>query len=233
MKILGVVPARGGSKGIPRKNIVFLAGKPLITYTLEAAIKAERLNRIIVSTEDEEIASLCRVWGVEVLNRPVELADDKASTRSVLLDVIERMAKEKYFPDAVMTLQPTSPLRRSTHIDDAASLFVSDSEADSLVSCEQIPHTHHPLSVMRKDTDGYLRPFHDVLQPTRRQDKDEVFARNGAAIYITKTENLSSYIFGGRLLPYLMTRQESIDIDSYSDLIAAEKILREESYSQP
>ena len=99
-----------------------------------------------------------------------------------------------------MTLQPTSPLRSAGHIDAAAELFESDVAADSLVSCIEVPHIFHPCSVMRKGDDGYLRPFFDSeTSPTRRQDKELVFARNGAAIYITRAGRLREYIFGGRL----------------------------------
>lgn len=228
MRILAVVPARGGSKGIPRKNIAPLAGRPLIAYTLAAVQAAQSLERVIVSTDDAEIATVCRDLGAEVLMRPAEFADDHATTRAVLLHVVEALAADGYHPDAVMTLQPTSPLRTPRHIDEAASMFAADPQADSLVSCVPVPHIYHPYSVMRRTGDGYLEPFVDAPQPTRRQDKEPAFARNGAAIYITRTVRLSEYIFGGRLIPYMMGEDESIDIDSPVDLVAAEQRLRAE-----
>lgn len=227
MKILAVIPARGGSKGIPRKNIALLRGRPLIAFTIDAARAATSLDRIVVSTDDAEIAATSRGLGAEVVMRPADLAGDEASTLSVLQHAVAELARAAYRPDAVMTLQPTSPLRTSRHIDDAARAFANDASADSLVSCVEVPHVFHPYSVMRRTVEGYLVPFLDLPQPGRRQDKEPVFARNGAAIYITRTERLGEFIFGGRLMPYMMPEKASIDIDSLADLAAAECMLAE------
>jgi CMP-N,N'-diacetyllegionaminic acid synthase len=229
MKILGVIPARGGSKGIPRKNIALLRGRPLIAYTIDAALAATSLERIIVSTDDVEIAAVSRGLGAEVLMRPAELAMDETSTVSVLQHVVAELVGTGYRPDAVMTLQPTSPLRTSTHIDEAARAFTNDPLADSLVSCIEVPHVFHPHSVMRLTAEGTLVPFLDLPQPGRRQDKELVFARNGAAIYITRTARLGEFIFGGRLIPYMMPEAASIDIDIPPDLAIAERLLAEQS----
>ena len=226
MKILAIIPARGGSKGIPRKNVCLLAGRPLIAYTIEAALAAKSLDRVIVSTDDNEIAATATDLGAEVRMRPEILARDDTPTLAVLQHHVAQLVAEEYRPDAVMTLQPTSPLRAASHIDSAAGLFASDGTADSLVSCVEVPHIFHPCSVMCKGDDGYLHPFLDSeSSPTRRQDKEVVFARNGAAIYITRTERLSKYIFGGRLLAFLMAADESIDIDSEANLAEAERLL--------
>ena len=229
MKILAVIPARGGSKGIPRKNIALLRGRPLIAYTIDAALAATSLERIIVSTDDVEIAAVSRGLGAEVLMRPAELARDETSTVSVLQHVVAELVGTGYRPDAVMTLQPTSPLRTTTHIDEAARAFANDPLADSLVSCIEVPHVFHPQSVMRLTAEGSLVPFLDLPQPGRRQDKGSVFARNGAAIYITSTERLGEFVFGGRLIPYMMPEAMSIDIDTPADLAIAERLLDEES----
>ena len=223
MKILAVIPARGGSKGINRKNIVLLAGRPLISYTLSCAQYARSLDRVVVSTDDLEIASVCQHFGTEVIMRPASLADDRSTTHSFLLHVVEKYERDGYLPDAVMTLQPTSPLRTAKHIDDAAELFKADPLADSLVSCVEVPHIYNPYSVMRMNSDGYMEPFLRTPQPTRRQDKEVVFARNGAAIYITRRNKLSDFVFGGRLIPYMMDKKDSVDIDSVEDLIEAEQ----------
>lgn len=225
--MLAVIPARGGSKGIPRKNIVLLRGRPLIAYTIDAARAATSLDRIVVSTDDDEIAAVSDDLGAEVMRRPAELAGDEASTLSVLQHMVAELANTGYLPDAVMTLQPTSPLRTSRHIDEAARAFASDASVDSLVSCIEVPHVFHPHSVMRRTVEGYLVPFLDLPQPSRRQDKEPVFARNGAAIYITRTERLSDFIFGGRLMAYMMSEAASVDIDSLADLAAAESMLAE------
>ena len=222
MRILAIIPARGGSKGIPKKNIVPLAGKPLILYTIEAAQLAKSLDRIVVSTDSFEISELCQSVGCEVLSRPAALSVDYTTTLSVLQHALEVFSKADYFPDAVMTLQPTSPFRTFKHIDDATKLFMADVNADSLVSCTKVPHVFHPYSVMREESNGYLVPFLGKSQPCRRQDKETIFARNGAAIYITRTNRLSQFVFGGNLIPFMMDSCDSIDIDTPEDLLDAE-----------
>jgi CMP-N,N'-diacetyllegionaminic acid synthase len=223
MRILAVIPARGGSKGIPRKNIAILRDRPLIAYTIDAARAATCLERIVVSTEDEEIATLSRNLGVNVMMRPSVLSKDDTGTLAVLQHVVATLGQSGYRPDAVMTLQPTSPLRTARHIEEAAATFAADPKADSLVSCVPVPHIFHPHSVMQLTGDGYLEPFVNVPQPIRRQDKEPAFARNGAALYITRTERLAEYIFGGRLIPYMMCQEDSIDIDCAADLVVAER----------
>ncbi|MBI3443923.1 MAG: acylneuraminate cytidylyltransferase family protein [Magnetospirillum sp.] len=227
MRILAIIPARGGSKGVPRKNIRPLAGRPLIGWTIAAALAARSLDRVVVSTEDEEIARLSRDLGAEVpFLRPSELAGDHSSTLEVLRHVVAELERrDNYRPDAVMTLQPTSPLRTSTHIDEAVARFSADLRADSLVSCVEVPHVFHPRSVMKRDAEGYMVPYLDDPQPTRRQDKEPVFARNGAAIYITRTPCLERFVFGGRLLAYMMDEACSLDIDTEADLARAELVL--------
>lgn len=227
MRILAVIPARGGSKGVPRKNVRLLAGKPLIAWSIEAARAAHALDRVVVSTEDEEIARIAREWGAEVpFLRPPELAADTSSTLDALRHAVAELERrEGYRPDAVMTLQPTSPLRTAAHIDEAAALFAADPAADSLVSFVEVPHVFHPRSVMKRDAAGYMVPYLDDPQPTRRQDKEPVFARNGAAIYITRTQCLERFVFGGRLLAYMMDEAHSLDIDTEADLARAEAVL--------
>lgn len=226
MRLLAVIPARGGSKGVPRKNVRPVAGQPLIAWTIAAARAARSLSRIVVSTDDAEIAALGRDLGAEVVMRPAALAADDTPTLPVLRHAAETLEAEGWRCDAVMTLQPTSPLRTARHIDEAAALFAADPSADSLVSVVAVPHIFHPWSVMRLDADGYLRPFLDGPHPTRRQDKPPVFARNGAAIYITRRDRLGDYVFGGRLLSYAMDEADSLDIDDEADLRRADAALR-------
>lgn len=226
MRLLAVIPARGGSKGIPRKNLHPLAGKPLIAWTIEAALAAKSLDRVVVSTDDVQIAAISRQLGAEAIVRPAELAQDKTPTLPVLQHVVATLGETGYRPDAVMTLQPTSPLRTASHIDEAAALFAADAGADSLVSIVEVPHIFHPLSVMRRNAEGYLVPFLDGDMPLRRQDKLDVVARNGAAIYITRTVRLSDYVFGGRLIGYVMPAALSVDIDGPQDMVEAERQLQ-------
>lgn len=216
MKILGIIPARGGSKGISKKNIKPLNGKPLIAYTIEASL-ASKLDRLIVSTDCENIASVSKQYGSEVIMRPMHLAEDKTPMLPVLQDVIARLDEQF---DAVMTLQPTSPLRSIININHAIDIYCGDKEADSLVSVVKVPHSYMPEKLMNLDG-KYLTGNNNV---TRRQDMTTKYARNGAAIIITKTEKLSDYIFGGNILPYVMSKTNSIDIDDIDDWVIAEKL---------
>tara|TARA_E500000318_G_scaffold108316_2_gene118965 strand:- start:414 stop:1109 length:696 start_codon:yes stop_codon:yes gene_type:complete len=226
MKTISIIPARGGSKGVPRKNIRELAGKPLIAYSIEEALKVKKLDRVCVSTEDAEIAEVAIEYGAEVLKRPVSLAGDYTQTREVLWFHIKELAQSGYHPDAVMTLQPTSPMRTARNIEEALVLFSRMPDADSLVSCVEVPHNFHPLSVMKTDEEGYLLPYFDQLDgPLRRQNKSVVLARNGAALYLTRTPKLADFVFGGKLVPYMMKEDESVDIDSEADFERAEKLL--------
>jgi CMP-N-acetylneuraminic acid synthetase len=227
VKFLAIIPARGGSRGVARKNIRLVAGEPLIAYTIEAALAAPLVTRVIVSTEDDEIAEISRGLGAEVpFMRPAELAMDETPTLSVLQHAVDRLrSTEGYEPDAVITLQPTSPLRTARHIEEAIVLFNEDPNADSLVSCVEVPHIFHPRSVMRMNAQGYLEPYLAQPQPTRRQAKEKVVARNGAAIYITRIDRIQEYVFGGNLLAYYMDQSQSMDIDDETDLQRAEAAL--------
>ena len=225
MSFCAIIPARGGSKGIPRKNIYPLLGKPLLAYTIEAALNSKHLDRVFVSSEDSEILSIASEIGAECILRPSSLSSDYSTTHDVLKHAQEYLLDQNYVPSAYVTLQPTSPLRSTSHIDDSIDLFISDDCADSLVSCIEVPHIFNPVSVMRYDDSGYLIPYLNQPTLTRRQDKPFVLARNGAAIYITRSTNISKYVFGGRLLPYMMDAYSSLDIDTIDDLLYAEKCL--------
>jgi N-acylneuraminate cytidylyltransferase len=225
MRFLGVIPARGGSKGVPNKNIRLLAGKPLIFWTIQAARESSTLARLIISTDSESIAAVAHELGVEVRIRPSALAADDSPTRPAIELVAQQLEAEGDFFDAVVTLQPTSPLRLPVHIQEACALFSADPHADSLVSCVAVPHIFNPVSVMKRNAHGYLEGFMDAALVTRRQEKPEAFARNGAAIYITRRPKLAEYIFGGNLVCYLMDERHSIDIDTADDFATAERLM--------
>jgi CMP-N-acetylneuraminic acid synthetase len=220
MKILAIIPARGGSKGIPRKNIKELNGLPLIAYTIKAALNSN-IDRVIISTDDLEIKEVSEKYGAEVILRPSTLALDTTPTLPVLQDIVSQL-EESY--DAVMTLQPTSPFRTSEHINEAIQLFESDMNADSLVSVVEVPHSMTPCSLMTLESSYMDNWTQDENKIFRRQEKPTLYARNGAAIYITRTNNLENYIFGGKTLPYIMNKIESIDIDDLEDFKLCEMI---------
>ena len=219
MKILAIIPARSGSKGIKNKNIINFDGKPLIYWTISAALESEFIDRVIVSTDSEEIRDTSLKYGASVpFLRPKRLSGDKASTLNAIKYTMKKLEKdENYFSDYIITLQPTSPLRNKKNIEEAINTILNDKKADSLVSCVNVPHNFLPESLMKLHG-KYLRNYSDKNKVTRRQDKKKLIARNGAAIYITKSKNINKYILGGKILPYFMDFKNSIDIDNKEDL---------------
>ena len=219
-KVLGVIPARGGSKGIPRKNLAPVAGRPLLAFTVESALAARSLSRVVVSTEDAEIAEVARGLGAEVpFLRPEALAGDEVPAVPVLQHAVQALEAEGFRPDCIVCLQPTSPLRRAEHIDAAVELLLRE-KADSVVTVVPVPHNMNPLSVMRMEG-GRLVPFLPDAPPVlRRQDKPEVFARNGPAVAVMTRETLmeGGRLYGERTLPLPMAPEDSLDVDGPEDL---------------
>jgi CMP-N,N'-diacetyllegionaminic acid synthase len=230
LNILGLIPARGGSKGISRKNLALLAGEPLIAHTIKAALAAHTLSRVLVSTDDEEIAATARLYGAEVpFLRPAELAADTAPALMVMRHAVQWLVEqEDWSCDVVVYLQPTSPLRKAQHIDAAVELLLAG-KADTVVSVVEVPHNMNPLSVMRLNGKE-LKPFlPQEGQPLRRQDKPRLLARNGPSVLALTRQGLmeNNELYTGRTLPLVMTPQESVDIDDTWDLDLAQWIMEE------
>ena len=225
MDILALVTARGGSKGLPRKNLLPLAGKPLIVWTIEAALNSEHLSRVLVSTDDEEIAQVSQQHGAEVpFLRPAELATDQASHISVVLHAISWLREhERSFPEYVMLLQPTSPLRGSADIDNAARIAMAEGAASVVSVC---PTHHHPYLVKQITNDGTLKPFiSSPLTYDRRQDLPPAYFVNGA-IYLTQCDALMEQqtFYPEPTFPYVMPAKRSPQIDEPWDLWLTETI---------
>ncbi|MEQ1909597.1 MAG: acylneuraminate cytidylyltransferase family protein [Vicinamibacterales bacterium] len=225
MRTLGVIPARGGSKGIPRKNLALVGGRPLLTYTAEASRQSTTLTRVIVSTDDEEIAAVARALGLEVpFPRPAALAADETPMLPVVQHALAEMRDAGFAADVVVLLQPTSPLRRGDHIDDAVERLAR-SGADSVVSVVEVPHQFSPTSVMRLDGDR-LRPFLDAPPVAGRQSKPRLLARNGPAVLAVRASVVAAgSLYGDDCRPLLMSAEDSIDIDTPWDLALAELVL--------
>lgn len=226
MRLVAVIPARGGSKGIPGKNIATCAGKPLLAWTCEAARASRSLARTLVSTDAEDIAAVARRWGIEApFLRPPELAADDTPAVPVLQHALAWLESAGERPDALVLLQPTSPLRRAEHIDGAARLF--EAGADTVVSVVDVPHRYHPDSVMI-EREGSLQPYHAGTETvTRRQDQRLLLARNGPAVLVVSRDMVKAgRLYGGRTLGYRMSEQDSVDIDTREDLALAELLLR-------
>lgn len=228
MEILGIIPARGGSKAIPHKNIALLAGRPLISYTCKSAQKSKRLTRLVVSTDDKEIAQVCMQNGVEApFLRPEDLAKDETGMLEVLIHALKTLEEaENYKPDIIVLLQPTSPLRTSDHIDAAVDLLVKTG-ADSVVSVTHVPHQFNPVSVMKIENEK-LVPFISGPQILRRQDKPKVYGRNGPAVLAMRRETIlnKNSLYGDDVRPFIMTEEESIDIDTKFDFDIAEFLIK-------
>ena len=230
MRLVAVIPARGGSKGIPGKNIALCAGKPLLAWTCEAALGSRSLARTIVSTDAEDIATVARRYGVEVpFVRPSALSADDTPAMPVLQHALEWLEVAGDHVDALVLLQPTSPLRRSEHIDAAAELFEA-TRADSVVSVVDVPHRYHPDSVMI-ERDGGLQPYLAGTETvTRRQNQQPLLARNGPAVLIVSRAMVKAgKLYGGRTVGYRMSQHESIDIDTPEDLAFAALALKARS----
>ena len=227
-KILGLITARGGSKGLPGKNIKALGGKPLIAWTILAALESQSFDRVVVSTDDAVIAETGKGWGAEVpFLRPVELAQDSSphilSSEHALMWLKEH---EGYLPEWVMLLQPTSPFRSASDIRASIKLGKSDGVEAVVSVCEV---KHHPFLTYRLNPDNRLVPFMEYnLKYTRRQDLPEAFATNGA-IYLNRTASLlknRKYVPVGTL-PYVMAVERSFEIDTACDFSIAECLMRQ------
>lgn len=232
MSIVAVIPARGGSKGIPRKNLVRIVNRPLIAYAIDAARNASSVDRTLISTDDSEIADVARGLGAEVpFLRPPELADDDAPMLCVLRHTLEWLESRGVAVEALVLLQPTSPLRTSCHVDEAIALFRS-ARVSSVVSVVEVPHQFNPVSVMKLSDEGVLAPFNgDQVIAARRQDKPKAYARNGPAVLVCHPDTLrSGELYGARSIPYIMSKEDSVDIDTPEDLCLAKQALLDRSY---
>ncbi|MGE3591195.1 MAG: NTP transferase domain-containing protein [Arcobacter sp.] len=220
---LAVIPARGGSKRLPRKNVLDLCGKPLIVWSIEAGLKSNYIDKVVVSSDDEEILNISKEYGAETIKRPNEFASDTATTFDAIKHTIDNL--EIY--DYVVLLQPTSPLRDDKHIDEAVKLLQTKN-ADAVVSvCEM---DHSPLWSNTLPEDGSLANFrHEKAKGKRSQDLEKYYRVNGA-IYICKTEKLleeKGFFLKDNIFAYVMDRESSVDIDEDIDFKIA-KVLKKE-----
>ena len=223
MDILTIIPARAGSKGIKNKNLKKLNGIPLIEYTIRAAQESKCKN-IIISSDSENIINIAKKYKLNFIRRPKSLAQDDSLIIDVVLDIIQK-TENKF--DYVMLLQPTSPLRNSTHILESIKKLKKFKRADSLVSVVKVPHNFNPDSIYNFDNQK-LSSYSKSKKKYRRQDKKKYFARNGPAIVIAKTKNIkkSRSLYGGNLIPYEMSYIDSFDIDDLDDFNIVESIIK-------
>lgn len=226
MNILALVPARIGSKGIPKKNIKILDGKPLIQYSLEAAMASSLINKVVVSTESREILEIATNLGAEVpFIRPEELASDQAKSIDVVLHALEYFEDNSIFFDAVCLLQPTFPFRTKSEIDEAITSFI-ENKADSLISVRKVPNHLNPHWVFekKKESNFLCISTGETEIISRRQELPEAYYRDGS-IYITSVSTLKKKTFlGEKLIPFF-SKGPNINLDTMDDWSKAEKYI--------
>lgn len=210
---LAIIPARGGSKRLPGKNVRLLSGKPLITWSIEAGLKSKYVNRVLVSSDDVEILTIAQSSGAETTLRPAVLAQDNSTSFDVIKHAVESTKK----PDYVILLQPTSPLRTNKHIDEAIDLLF-EKNADAVISVT--PLEHNPDWVNFLPSDGSMEGFlkKEIIN-SRSQDLKQQYRLNGA-IYICRTDKLldhGSFFLDRKIYAYLMRNEASVDIDTEMD----------------
>lgn len=221
---LAIIPARGGSKRLPHKNILDLAGKPLIAWSIEAALSSKYIDEIVVSSDDTSILEIATRYGIKTIKRPDILSSDTASS----FDAVKHTIENSDHYDYIVLLQPTSPLRKGIHIDEAIELLDSKN-ADAVISvCET---DHSPLWSNTLPSNGSLMGFiRDEVKNKRSQDLETFYRLNGA-IYLCNTKmllNQKSFFIDTNIYAYIMDKKTSIDIDETIDFLFAETILRED-----
>ncbi len=230
MRVLGLIPARGGSKGIPGKNVRLLGGRPLLAWTAEAALASRRLSRVVLSTDGEEIAEAGRRCGLEVpFFRPAELARDDTPTLPVVRHAVAELERAGDRFDAVCLLQPTSPFRSAGDIDGCIALL-EERELDAVVSVLPVPPEHNPHWVYFQDGEDLLRLATGEEQPIpRRQELPPAFHRDGS-VYVTRRDVvMAGSLYGRRLGGYVMPDAgRSVNLDTPADWERAERLILSE-----
>ncbi len=228
MEVLALIPARGGSKGLPRKNVLPLAGRPLIAHSIGQALEARTITRTVVSTDDAEIAEAARSAGAEVpFARPAELAGDLSTDLEVFRHALETLAGEGYEPELVVHLRPTNPLRRAGRIDEAVALLAADPEADSLRSVSKPTQTPYKMWRLQGSYLVPLLPLPGVEAVNMpRQALPEVWSHDGYVDVVRPRTVLElGSMTGARVLPFYVD-EPVVDVDSADDLRRAEELLR-------
>lgn len=231
MKILAIIPARGGSKGVPGKNIKLLSGKPLLGYTSEIALQSKYLTEVIISTDDEKIIEVAKVLGVKVpFVRPTELAEDSTPTICVIIHALQWYKNQNIFFDAVCLLQVTSPFRTVDFLDKAIEKFV-EKETDSLVSVQKVPHEYNPHWTFEVNENENLKIATGETEIImRRQELPVAYHRDGS-IYITKTNVLlEQHSLYGKSTAFIESEPDFyVNIDTMQDWEKAEKMIQNKS----
>jgi len=221
---LAIIPARGGSNRLPNKNILPLADKPMLLWTVESAIQSKHLDEIVLSTDSDDIIKVVENYNIKIIKRPSELASDTAKTIDVVKHVIDNIDKDYEF---IILLQPTSPLRTSKHIDEAIEQLIN-LKADALISVSEVDHSPLWCNILPEDLN--MENFiPEDIKNKRSQDLPKFYRLNGA-IYICKTEKLmeeNTFFLKKNVYAYIMDKINSVDVDEELDFKLAEIIIKE------
>ncbi len=230
MKFLAIIPARKNSKNIQNKNIKKFNNKPLIYWTIKAAKKSNCFDKIFVSTDSELIQSFSQKQKVECpILRPKKLSGDSSNVHDAIKHVLKYYKKKNYIPDAIVILQPTSPLREATDIRKSCNLY-KKIKPDSLVSVVRVPHNFYPQNLYFKKN-NLLKQKNKNKKIYLRQNFKSLYARNGASIYITNSKKIKNYILGGKIIGFEMNLLKSIDINNLSEFKIAELIQKKYKFN--
>ena len=224
--ILGIIPARAGSKGIPGKNIKMIADEPLICWTIKNALKSLLIDKVIVSTDGDDIANISEQCGAEVpFFRPKELAADTSPTSDVVIHALHHFSEKGHKYDCVAILEPTSPLRKKDDIDRGIKTFIDFGEADSLVTLGEV-HTEHPV-IVKKVINNMVCPYmHDAAKIYQRQQADKAYFPYGV-LYLSKSEEFQKQktFYTNKTLPLFIERWQNYEIDDEIDFLLVEKLI--------
>lgn len=223
---LALIPARAGSKGIKDKNIIDLCGKPLIAYSIESALNSKYIDRVVVSTDGENIARVAKEYGADVpFIRPKELASDTAKSIDTVIHCIKELKIQGQEYDYVVLLQPTQPLRQSFHIDEAIELIINEEVSDLVSICKV---KEHPILMRTIDEHGRMHKLLNTSSTQRRQDFKDFYKVNGV-IYINKIDEQLNYetSLNDNSVAYIMDEKYSVDIDEVLDVEIAKLIIKE------
>lgn len=232
MKVLAIIPARGGSKGIKRKNLVPINGKPLVAYSIEQALSCPQIGRVVVSTEDKEIKEVSLNYGAEVIDRPKTLAKDHILDLPVFIHALEVLKKrEKYVPDIIIHLRPTSPFRKPEWIMDCIELLTKNPDADSVITVNLVER--HPYRMFEQVKENRILPImnHRATRPhiIDRHDLPVIYDYN-CVIDVTRLRTIfeRNCTVGDEVIPYIIDSKFCVDIDSPKDLSTAEELFEKE-----
>jgi CMP-N-acetylneuraminic acid synthetase len=224
MRVLGLIPARGGSKGVPRKNIRLVDGKPLISYSIEIAQKSKLITDVLVSTDSDEIIEVVKSCNCDFLKRSIENAEDNSVIEDVIYEVLNELEVEY---DLIILLQPTSPIREPEDLDNVIQMFYEDKELETVVSLVELEDIH-PARMYEIDANNVMLPLNKKLERKRRQELKPVYLRNGA-IYATRVSVFIKHrkFICDRKKGYVMPESKWANVDTERDLLITECLIKE------